>query len=163
MAAAGFAGRLHQWLLRSAAPRSRKTAGRRARGLRPPCGGIERRCLGYAAQRRGSAGAAGHGARRGAGRARSCRSRRRVRRGYPGKADRARKADGSGQRRRLHARAGSRPRDRRGARRRSDFDRHRARPLDQCYGRAHTRAESALVRRKVRHWRAAPSIMKRGW
>ena len=59
-----------------------------------------------------------HGARRGAGRARSGRSRRRVRRGHAGKTDRARQADGAGQGRRLHARAGGRPRDRRGAGRR---------------------------------------------
>src|SRR5665213_903154 len=99
------AGRLHQWLLRSAASRPRQTAGGCALGLRPPGGGIERRCIGHAAQRRGPAGAAGHGARRGAGRARSGRPRRRVRRGHPGKADRTRKADGIGQRRRLHPRA----------------------------------------------------------
>ena len=64
MAPAGPAHRLHQWLLRSAASRPRQAHGRRARGLRPPGGGFERRRLGDAAQRRGPSGAGRAGARR---------------------------------------------------------------------------------------------------
>ena len=59
MAAAGLARRLHQRLLRSLASRPRQIAGRRARGLRPPGVGLERRCLGHSAERRGAPGAAG--------------------------------------------------------------------------------------------------------
>ena len=47
-----------------------------------------------------------------------------------------RQADGAGQGQRLHARAGGRPRHRRGARRRGNPDRSRARPFDQRDGRA---------------------------
>ena len=143
------ARRLHQWLLRSAASRPRQVAGRRARGLRPPGGGPQRRCVGDPAERRRPSGAAGASARRSAGRARSGRSRRGVRRGHAGKVDRARVkptvlVKGSDYKREqvvgheIVEAAG----------RRGDPDRYRARPFDQRHGRAHARTEKTQLRRR---------------
>ena len=67
-----------------------------------------------------------------------------VRRGHAGKADRAGQADGAGQGRRLHARAGGRPRHRRGAGRRDRAGRSGAGPFD------HAPWSSAAARRSGR-------------
>ena len=110
-----LAHRLHQWLLRSPASRPRQAAGGGARRLRPAGGRPQQRRLGAAPEGRGAADPGGPCARRGAGRARSGRSRRGVRAGHAARSDPARAPEGAGQGRRLQARPGGRPRDRRGA------------------------------------------------
>jgi len=79
LAQARPAHRLHQWLFRSAAPRPRQVAGRRARRLRPSGAGSQWRCLGDAPERRGASGAERAVARRSSGGPGGGRSGRRVR------------------------------------------------------------------------------------
>ena len=110
MAAARFAHRLHQWLLRSFASRPCEVAGGSARGLRPPGGRIEQRCFDRAAQGRGTSDQPGGRPRRGAGRARSRRSGRCVRGRHAARTDQTRAARRAGEGRRLSYRPGGRPR-----------------------------------------------------
>ena len=70
-------------------------------------------------------------------------------------------ADGAGQGRRLYARAGGRPRDRRGAGRRSHPDRSGARPFDHVDGRAQPRAQAAASRARAQANRAPFPSSKR--
>ena len=87
-----------------------------------------------AAQGQGPADQSGRRPRRSACRARSGRSRRRVRGGHAARTDQARAAGGAGQGRRLQARGGRRPRRGRGRGRRGDAGRSGARPLDHRAG-----------------------------
>ena len=118
VAPAGTAHRLHQWLFRHPASRPRQGADGGARRLRPPDRRSQQRCLGEAAEGRGTSGAGRARARRSAGGAGGGRSRRDLRGGHADRPDHADQAERAGQGRRLHPRAGRRPRDRRGHRRR---------------------------------------------
>src|SRR5262245_6155271 len=139
MAQARPTRRLHQWLLRHPAPRPRQGAYRCARRLRPADRRAQQRRLGASAEGRGPPRTGRACARRGAGGAGGGRPRRRLRGGHADQADRACEAKRAGEGRRLYARVGCRPRDRRGQRRRSAAGRHSRRPQHDLTGEARPR------------------------
>ena len=103
--------------------------------LRPADRRSQQRCLGEAAEGRGPPGSGRARARRSAGGAGGGRSRRDLRGRHADRPDRESEAERAGQGRRLHPRAGRRPRDRRGCRRRGRARRHSAGPQHDVAGR----------------------------
>ena len=107
--------------------------------LRPADRRIEQRCVCQAAEGRGASGSGRARAGRSAGRAGGGRSRGDLRRGHADQVDRGDQAERAGEGRRLHPRAGRRPRDRGSGWRRSGAGRYPARLQHDLAGRSRTR------------------------
>src|SRR5689334_15153311 len=159
-------------MFRHSPPGPREGADRRARRLRSAGGRIEQRCLREAAEGREPPGSGRARARRGAGGTRGGRPRRDLCRGHADPPDRAGQAERAGEGRRLHPRAGGRPRDRRSHRRRGDPGRYpeglqhdragRSRPGRQAMTTLAGHSSAAMLSRRWRDpaaWRTTVDVV----